>query len=752
MKNLSLLLIFVACALFATAQTGFAPQVVSKSLETNSKTTKVQTPTKAPGDVLWEHDFNGELWSGTSEDGFPVPSNAPDGWQLTDATGNGFYWRWDTIGPRGALIAPCPEPRDEVLESPTSSNGFMMLELDYFNTTGDCTPMENVTNLDATVTYNAGLDFSAVSSVHMYITQWNIFCCGDYGSDIGAFFDVSTDGGTTWESMHIEDNEGLNEWNSNTGEASKFDVSNLVGGQADVQFRFRLTGEAHYVWCFDDVQFVEPYEHDIALVDYWNNYISENLDEEDQPSYTHEDETDFVEGFYYYPWFMTQYFKSYDLEIKNNGSMSQTNIEHNVEVMRNGALHTSFTSDPYVELAPSTVDTIKTEGEFMPRRKGHYQVLHTTIADNSDQNFTNDSLSRDFVVTTDFLSPVQYNKSTRRIAPSDWNNYVEGRGLGFSFELPEPGEFHGDGTADWYLFEGIEVYIPDQTNDQGVQLIENGNATLTAELYRWDEANEEYFLIINSDTYVVNISDTSTMVSIPFALDGSSEYVTEGGEYVVCLAQYGTWEDDLLGRTQTFDIGGTREQKIAFGAGVLVDPGATKVGPADAGPCIAVKMAFSDPYPETEYNVKVNVTDNGAIVEDASVTINGVETHTNATGATTLLLEDGSYPYVIEKDDQIAEGTFAISGSDREITLDFNSIFTVNTVDFDVYPNPSNGVFNLNVDGNAKVTILNVAGQVVESFTTTGSKTVNLDNVNAGVYFVRVRVDNQVGTKQLIIR
>ncbi|MDA3866699.1 MAG: T9SS type A sorting domain-containing protein, partial [Salinivirgaceae bacterium] len=71
---------------------------------------------------------------------------------------------------------------------------------------------------------------------------------------------------------------------------------------------------------------------------------------------------------------------------------------------------------------------------------------------------------------------------------------------------------------------------------------------------------------------------------------------------------------------------------------------------------------------------------------------------------------------------------------------------------FNIYPNPSNGVFNVDVDGNATVTVMNVAGQVVDSKTINGSQTITLDKVNAGVYFVRVQVGENVGTKQLIIR
>ncbi|MDA3867123.1 MAG: T9SS type A sorting domain-containing protein [Salinivirgaceae bacterium] len=758
MRKFTLLLAMIAFVSFSFAQKGFVPKEQTlRKADPVQKVEKKQVQEKSPGDVLWEHDFNGDLWSGTSEDGLPVPSGAPEGWALTDASGNGYYWRWDTVGPRGNFTSPgddCHEPEDPI-DSETADNGFMMLEANYYNTPFDCNGiLEDA--MDAAVVYEAGLDFSNNPSVHLIYMQWNRFCCGGYTEDVGAFFEVSTDGGTTWVSKHVEFG-AINAGDLNDSEETKVDISAMVGGEANVQFRFRLVGESHYHWEIDDLRFVEPWLHDILAVDYWNNYI-EDYDGSAETGTGYEDENDFVEGYYNYPWFMIQKFASYAFDFANNGSVDQTGVTHHVDITKNGAPFASFESE-YGSLPMGAEDTTKTMGEFMPDGKGHYTISHYATADEQDQDLSNSTIERDFVVGSNILSAVDYKNRNGRCMPSNWNSHVDGRGFGTEFELPEASE-HGDGTADYYIVEGLEFYLTAQESADQLALIENGEASMYAELYRFDETSEEWVLVISSDEYTLQISDTASFVYIPYATDGSSEYLTESGTYMTNLAFYGLWMDPY-DREQSVYVGENTLQKVAYGATMLVPPGAPAADVSNpsggAGACIALHMSFSDAYPETEYETTFSVTANGAAYEGATVKVAGIEVDTDADGNAGFMLEDGVYSYTVDaeilgEDTEPVEGEVTVSGAGQTIPVNLTSIFTVNTVDFNIYPNPSNGVFNVDVDGNATVTVMNVAGQVVDRRTINGSQTITLDNVNAGVYFVRVQVGEDVGTKQLIIR
>jgi len=73
-------------------------------------------------------------------------------------------------------------------------------------------------------------------------------------------------------------------------------------------------------------------------------------------------------------------------------------------------------------------------------------------------------------------------------------------------------------------------------------------------------------------------------------------------------------------------------------------------------------------------------------------------------------------------------------------------------IDFEMYPNPSNGEINLSSNSMFDVTIYSINGEVVYSKANVNSKVVlNLD-VTTGIYFVKVRQDNSTFTKKLIIK
>ncbi|MES2618414.1 MAG: PKD domain-containing protein [Bacteroidota bacterium] len=73
-----------------------------------------------------------------------------------------------------------------------------------------------------------------------------------------------------------------------------------------------------------------------------------------------------------------------------------------------------------------------------------------------------------------------------------------------------------------------------------------------------------------------------------------------------------------------------------------------------------------------------------------------------------------------------------------------------------IFPNPTNGVFNIKLDAYVNnsmfVEIYNSIGEVVKTLTV-DSNNVNIDlsNYTNGVYMVKVIADNQVATKQIIL-
>lgn len=69
-----------------------------------------------------------------------------------------------------------------------------------------------------------------------------------------------------------------------------------------------------------------------------------------------------------------------------------------------------------------------------------------------------------------------------------------------------------------------------------------------------------------------------------------------------------------------------------------------------------------------------------------------------------------------------------------------------------VYPNPSNGQFNIDMPNASNVTVYNVLGSVVYSTKlNAGINTINVNNLSDGVYFVKSTVNGETIVKQIVI-
>ncbi|KAF5041793.1 hypothetical protein DSECCO2_519340 [anaerobic digester metagenome] len=78
-----------------------------------------------------------------------------------------------------------------------------------------------------------------------------------------------------------------------------------------------------------------------------------------------------------------------------------------------------------------------------------------------------------------------------------------------------------------------------------------------------------------------------------------------------------------------------------------------------------------------------------------------------------------------------------------------------NTVgSWSVYPNPTNGVFQLNIESatSARVEILNLLGDVVytQNNLSNGSNTIYIENLNDGIYMMRLYIDSKLYTSRIV--
>ncbi len=88
------------------------------------------------------------------------------------------------------------------------------------------------------------------------------------------------------------------------------------------------------------------------------------------------------------------------------------------------------------------------------------------------------------------------------------------------------------------------------------------------------------------------------------------------------------------------------------------------------------------------------------------------------------------------------------------VTITNVNIASVNKSDIKIYPNPNNGLFNVELpkDDNTLITIINISGQIVYQIKSTSKQNnINIENYSKGVYFVRIVSDSINTTKQIIV-
>lgn len=71
--------------------------------------------------------------------------------------------------------------------------------------------------------------------------------------------------------------------------------------------------------------------------------------------------------------------------------------------------------------------------------------------------------------------------------------------------------------------------------------------------------------------------------------------------------------------------------------------------------------------------------------------------------------------------------------------------------DFSIYPNPTTGMVYIKTQGTNEITVLNAIGNVVKTQQIEGNGQLDLTGFADGIYFIRLKSDNSVATKRIII-
>jgi Ig-like domain CHU_C associated/Secretion system C-terminal sorting domain len=175
------------------------------------------------------------------------------------------------------------------------------------------------------------------------------------------------------------------------------------------------------------------------------------------------------------------------------------------------------------------------------------------------------------------------------------------------------------------------------------------------------------------------------------------------------------------------------------------------------------------------YVVSVTSLDGCSSVDSITVTINTVNigvTQTwnsltaNAAAATYQWIDcaNGNVPVVGETGQSFVatvNGDYAVIVTENNCT-DTSNCLTVNDVSvseiqtnvaFNIFPNPGDGIFQMNVIETGDVIVYNATGAIVKSEKVReGTNALDLRALNAGVYFVRYSYNSGVSTQKIIIQ
>jgi len=167
-------------------------------------------------------------------------SGVPAGWAITDSSGGGKIWTYDTDGPSGASGSPA----DAIL-SPTASNGFMIMDDDNYGQGTGATRTDLITT---------AINCAAFPSVKIKFVD---FYRHYVPAASEAVLYVSNDS-VNWTDMYHAETGLANNAATTNPHNVELDLTSVAGGQSTVYLMFTYRGDWGYYWEIDDIELFEP--------------------------------------------------------------------------------------------------------------------------------------------------------------------------------------------------------------------------------------------------------------------------------------------------------------------------------------------------------------------------------------------------------------------------------------------------------------------------------------------------------------
>jgi len=463
---------------------------LSKPDELQKEITSINN-TRNIGDTIYYEDFG---------NGIPV------GWVSIDNTGNNFDWIYSTVGPTGAWTGSWPNPVTAI-NSPSSSNGFMMYPMDFYNTDFSGQMVTNPIDFDSYLQTSA-FDCSGEQSVILTFASEFRTCCA---STAKLWITVSTDG-VSWSNQYIV-NEDIpnNEW---WYLEPQFNISDIAAGYSTVYIRFGVSDVSHYFWEIDDILLCRGAANDIRIKD---NYV------------------DFFSSFSgYYNQIPLKQASNYSIyfgsTIYNNGTNVANNCVMNTTVEHNSlgqVFNKTSVSKDIVQNAVDTFKFINYMDGFRADTIGDYNVTYLVSSDSIDEIPDDNMITCNFSVSDHVYARDNGDvQNADKVSSQIWaGGQTDGYLFGVTYKINTPCEVHK-----------MSIFVHNDSEEGTViigKLLES-------------DGNGGYMPLLFTLEYYISWSDTSTWITLYFELDGQSEFL-DPGKYLVAIEQYFMGYDFYIG-------------------------------------------------------------------------------------------------------------------------------------------------------------------------------------------------------------
>jgi hypothetical protein len=409
----------------------------------------------------------------------------PAGWSAINVTGPG-NWAWTNQMSQGQYAAGT-----QAINSPTGTNGFMILDADAANSP---TPSGGFLDVDAILAMPAQNLTSYPAVVLEFTSYFRPFSNSTLEVEVIAGGDTAV--------YDVRHGVATNSSSANAL-TERIKISSVAGGQNNVIIRFHWSGESHYFWQVDDVLLLEGEDNDLAI----------GMD----PIYTLG--TTDTNSWPYYWHVPARQANNQDLtlggDIYNVGNAAQTNVQLHAE--SNGPNGFSWSGTSFATtIASATLEKKDITSLYNPNGGvGAYDVTMFVTSDSVLADVDDDTVSFAFEVSD---STFAKDRGTGADVFTDGWSYnpgaVSNYELGNLFEIK---------TADTIV--GVEFFVSDFVSPS------TSVFSMNISFHVWQENSNGGFTRIyssvnptppdvsNPDRFVINSNDIGNWVFYPFDED-----------------------------------------------------------------------------------------------------------------------------------------------------------------------------------------------------------------------------------------